>query len=353
MVDRRSMLKLVAAGGVAGGLGLAGAGSALAGGHRPRPGSGRTGDILALVEKGSHQLSFFDTASGERQTTIGLPDYPHEMVSDRRKRYAFIGHYGVRMSGDEGQGGNSVLVVDLQRRRLVRTISTGSHNRIHGLAVDRQDRLFVLSEGTNTLLVFDDPLTDTRPAAVLPTGGRKTHMVAVTRDGERAFATGLESNSVSVVRPWVASVGPRVVGAGALPEGCSLSEDERTLYVGARQTPAVLEFDTASMRLRRSFPINGDPLRVYAIRKNRLLITDIQNNQVHLYTRDYRHIASITMRGIPASAILHPDEDIALIPQFETSTVSTIDLTTNTVIGEFDCGTEPDGSVLLVGGSRR
>ncbi|WP_030105654.1 hypothetical protein, partial [Actinoalloteichus caeruleus] len=105
-------------------------------------------DVLVLVEKGSHALSFYDTGTGRRVGTVELPAFPHEMVVDSRRRLAYVGHYGVRMSSDSGAGGSAVCVVDLVARELVRTIDTQPFHRIHGVRLDSEDRLWALSESS-------------------------------------------------------------------------------------------------------------------------------------------------------------------------------------------------------------
>lgn len=88
MVTRRTVITAAGAGALASGLPTTA--SAL-------PGTAGT-DVLAVVEKSGHAVGFYDAGSGRRMRTVPLPDHPHEMVVDSRKRFAYVGHYGVRMS---------------------------------------------------------------------------------------------------------------------------------------------------------------------------------------------------------------------------------------------------------------
>ena len=147
--------------------------------------------VLLLVEKCSHCFSWYDPESGERLRSLRLPDFPHEFVTDSANRFAYVGHYGVETSGHPGPGGHSVLQIDIRSGELVRTINLYPFNRIHGLQIDAQDRLYALSEEKATLLVLDNPATDDTPRRAVPSGGIKSHLFALTRDGQAAYCMNL------------------------------------------------------------------------------------------------------------------------------------------------------------------
>lgn len=307
----------------------------------------RDGDVLAVVEKSSHAVSFYDVASGRRLHSVELPDYPHEMVIDSRRRFAYVGHYGVRMASTVGAGGAAVLVVDLAERTLVRTIDTRPFNRIHGMGIDAHDRLYALSEEKAVLLGFDAPATDTAPTRAVPTHGVKTHLFSLTRDGERAYVTGLLSHTVSLVRPHDAAVPPLLVTPGQLPESSCLSRDERTLFVGARKSRSLVAVDARTMKVRRSRTVGGDPLRVYTVDEERLLATDIEANTLTVFSTDLRPIRSLQLDGTPAAVSFHPTEPRAYVSQLGNNRVAVVDLDRLTVVGGFATQLEPDSSVLL------
>ncbi|MFI6374827.1 YncE family protein [Streptomyces sp. NPDC050546] len=307
-------------------------------------------DVLAVVEKSGHAVGFYDTASGRRLNSVPLPDYPHEMVVDSRRRFAYVGHYGVRMSATVGEGGAAVFVIDLTERALARTIDTRPFNRIHGMGIDRHDRLYALSEEKAVLLGFDDPTTDQAPTRAVPAHGVKTHLFTLSRDGERAYVTGLLSHTVSLVRPHDASAPPLLATPGRLPESSCLSRDEKTLFVGARKSASLVALDAHSLRVRRTRKVGGDPLRVYTLDEERLLATDIVANTLTVFsTTDLRPIRSLQLDGTPSAVSLHPARPLAYVSQLGTNRVAVVDLERFAVVGDFAAGLEPDSSVLLPG----
>src|SRR5207253_9348530 len=97
-----------------------------------------TNNTLLLVEKCSHCISWYDIESGRRVHSVALPDFPHEFVTDRDNRHAWVGHYGVETSGHAGPGGHALLQIDIAAGKLVRTIDLSPFNRIHGLQMDEE-----------------------------------------------------------------------------------------------------------------------------------------------------------------------------------------------------------------------
>lgn len=337
VVTRRTVIKAAGAGTFASALTTPAAGAPGA------PGA----DVLVVVEKSGHSVSFYDVASGRRLETVQLPDYPHEMVVDSRRQFAYVGHYGVRMSSSVGDGGAAVFVIDLAGRSLARTIDTRPFNRIHGMGIDRRDRLYALSEEKAVLLGFDAPATDEAPTRAVPTHGVKTHLFTLSRDGERAYVTGLLSHTVSLVRPHDAAVPPVLVTPGLLPESSSLSRDERTLFVGARKSSSVVAVDARTMTVLRSREVGGDPLRVYTIDDERLLVTDITANTLTVLTTDLRPVRSLRLDAAPSAVSFHPTDPLAYVSQLGTNRIAVVDLDRLAVVGGFGTRMEPDSSVLL------
>ncbi|MFI6088355.1 YncE family protein [Streptomyces sp. NPDC051218] len=337
MATRRTVIKAMGAGTLASGL------------STPASAASRVAeaDVLLVVEKSSHAVSFYDVESGKRLRTVQLPDYPHEMVVDSRRRFAYVGHYGVRMSSTVGEGGSAVFVIDLAERSLARTIDTRPFNRIHGMGIDRLDRLYALSEEKAVLLGFDDPATDLAPTRAVPTHGVKTHLFTLSRDGERAYVTGLLSHTVSLVRPHDASVPPVLVTPGQLPESSCLSRDEKTLFVGARKSSALVALDARTMKVRRTRKTGGDPLRVYTLDDERLLVTDIVANTLSVWGTDLRRIRSLHLDGTPSAVTLHPGKARAYVSLLGTDRIAVVDLDRFTVVGGFATRSEPDSAVLL------
>ncbi|WP_372524290.1 YncE family protein [Piscinibacter sp.] len=273
-------------------------------------------DVLLLVEKCSHCFSFYDIDSGERMQSIALPDYPHEFVVDSANRFAYVGHYGVEHSGIAGAGGHSLFQIDLRSRKLVRTIDLSPFNRIHGLQMDAHDRLFALSEEKAALLVLDQPQTDTAPKRAVSSGGIKSHLFALARDGQTAYCMNLLSHTVAKVRPFDPLHAPVLCSPGEKPEGHCLSEDEATLYVSNRWSNTLAAIDTATMTVLRSAPSRDDATRLYRWRDGRMVVTNYGDRSLSIVDpHSLRELACVKMDARAIALSFHPSKPIAFVSQ--------------------------------------
>jgi YVTN family beta-propeller protein len=275
-----------------------------------------TQEILLLVEKCSHCFSYYDVASGERLHSIQLEEFPHEFVVDAAKRFAYVGHYGVETSGHLGHGGTRIFQVDLAARKLARTIDIAPFNRLHGMQMDEQGRLYALSEDRAQLVVLDHPETDTAPRRAVPAGGIKSHLFALTRDGQTAYVMNLLSHTVTKVRPHDATAAPVSCSPGEKPEGYALSADEKTLYVTNRWSNTLAAIDTASMKVMREAPSRDDPTRLYLYRDGRLVVTNYGERSLSVVdSASLQELARIPMEARPIALSFHPTRPLAFVSQ--------------------------------------
>ena len=224
-------------------------------------------ETLLLVQKCAHTFSFYNLETGEAEKHIVLPNFPHEFTVDPVRQIAYVGHYGIETASHLGDpGGHSVFAIDLKKRELVATLNLWPYYRPHGLTVDRQGRLFVMSEGHNVLMRFSDPVNRHVPDLAVPSGGFKTHLFALTQDAETAYALNLLSNTVTKIRPNDPTFTPVAMVPGPVPEGNVLSSDERLLYVANRGDDTLVSVDTTSMKVVATGKTRRDPNRVYRIR---------------------------------------------------------------------------------------
>jgi YVTN family beta-propeller protein len=271
-------------------------------------------EVLLLVEKCSHCFSTYDLATGQRIASVALPDYPHEFVTDSKNQFAYVGHYGVEHSGVPGPGGHSIFQIHIRSSTLVRTIDLSPFNRIHGLQMDAQDRLYALSEDRATLLVLDQPQSDTAPKRAVSSGGVKSHLFALTRDGQTAFCMNLLSHTVAKVKPWEPLFKPELCSPGEKPEGYALSEDEKTLYVTNRWSNTIAAIDTATMQVIRRMPSRNDATRLYRYRDGRILVTNYGERSISVI--DPVTLAELMHVPTGARAIalsFHPSAPLAFV----------------------------------------
>ncbi|WP_180900606.1 YncE family protein [Martelella soudanensis] len=301
--------------------------------------------MLVIVEKSSHCLSFYDSKTTKRLDSIDLPRYSHEFVVSADQAFAFIGHYGLRTSADHGDGGSSITVVDLAARSIVRTLDCRPWRRIHGIALDGRGRLLALSEGDNILMTFDDPLSVDVPSRAVPSGGLKGHLFRVSADGETAYCCNLLSHTVTKVAPRDAAIPPIAVTPGEKPEGIWLNAGGDTLYVTNRLSDTLVAIDTASMRITREMKTRSDPLRVYGLAGNRLLLLNCGDRSISLVDAEgMRELGCLPLGSIPLAAHVVGETAFISLADDRCAEVELADLS---VVKTFATQSEPDCCFLL------
>lgn len=310
---------------------------------------------MMLVEKCSHRISWYDIDTGAPQGCLELPQFPHEFVVDDEFRYAYVGHYGVQNSDIAGNHGRSVIVIDIRERKIVHVYDLGEHARPHGIGLDGQGRLYVLSEWSGHLLVKENPRAfDQGWDHITPTGGTKGHLFALTKDGLTAFAMNLTSGDVTKFNPYDASIEPISIKTGQKPEGRCLREETATLYTSQRISNTVAVINTKTLEIERTFPTPNDPCRIYYDEKRNRLLT------MNHFGRSFSVFDEATGKLLheqktpanPLALCIDDEADFAYIA-VDCEQVQRFDLDTFEVVQTFDTGNEPDVMVILPDGFSR
>jgi len=228
-------------------------------------------DVILVVQKGDHSLGYYDFTTGTELDRVCLDPYPHEFAISPDGRLAYMAHFGVALAEDEGPGGNTVSVVDIQARRRVGTIDCRTYRRPHDVAFDGKGALYVLSEGTSNLLVVNDPVSG-RIDHVIPTGGEGSHKVSVLRDGSMAFCSNMNSDTVGVVFPKDPDRPAVIIPVVKRPEGSILDAEERRLFVVNREGAEISVIDVRRLTVTGSIRTPRGPVRICRDPRGRLLV---------------------------------------------------------------------------------
>jgi ABC-type branched-subunit amino acid transport system substrate-binding protein len=128
------------------------------------PASGASGGeyLLAVVEESASRLSFYDSRTGTRISTVELGFLPHEIEISPDRKTAYVSNFGLQDYDETlGVAGYSVSIIDLElmceKGRLYTFNQAGEVYRApHAVKLrPRTDELFVNVEQGNRILVFD------------------------------------------------------------------------------------------------------------------------------------------------------------------------------------------------------
>jgi len=211
-------------------------------------------ETLLVVRKTDDALDFVDPGSGLRLASVPLGHAPHEVSVAPDGLRAVVTNYGTRE-----QPGSTLSIVDLEQARELRRIDLAPHTRPHGVAWYAPDRIAVTAEGSKHLLVVDPDAG--RVVSAVGTARETSHMVAVSRDGTRAYVTSIGSGTTTSIDLAAGrSLGDVATGGGS--EALALTPDGRELWVAARADGHVAVVDTATLEVKARLPLPGMPIRI-------------------------------------------------------------------------------------------
>lgn len=302
-------------------------------------------DVMVVVQKGDHSLGYYDFWTGIELGRTPVDLFPHEFAISPDRRLAYCCHFGVALAEDEGPGGNTISIIDLAAQRRVGTIDCGAWRRPHGIAFDGRGWLYVLSEGTSTLLVIDDPASG-RPSAGLPTCGEGSHIVAVTADGTKAFCSNMVSDTVTVVFPRDPSRPPVFIPVGRRPEGSVLDADERHLYVVNRESAGISVIDVQTLTLARTIPTPSGPVRICFDDAGTLLVPLYHRKAIGRFDPDGTCRGLVDVRSAPISIAFHASSRTVLASLHGDSVVL-VDLNSFNIRATFTTRSDPDPLAVM------
>ncbi|MBL0170906.1 MAG: YncE family protein [Gemmatimonadaceae bacterium] len=300
----------------------------------------------------AHSVSIVDVASGATIATLQTGEGPHEVAVSHDGRRAVVSIYGNRSAV-----GSSLMVIDLTNPNAPpRMVELGAGNqRPHGMAFLPDDkRLLVTGERAQRVLVVD--LESGIIDSSVTTGQATTHMVALTRNGTRAFTTNIAAMSVSAIDVATRSI-RATFPVGARIEGIAVTPDGREVWVGGNESKKVYVLNGETGVIMHTLDGFGMAYRIGITPDGKTaVVSDPGDEKIHLVD-----IASHSVRRVIAVPAMAPAEGAALVaasPQGVTVSrdgknafvtlkavgrVALVDIAAGSIVGTLQVGAGSDG----------
>src|SRR5690349_20173755 len=143
--------------------------------------SAASGTVLVANQQ-SASATIIDLAA-RAETTIDVGVGPHEAAISPDGRWGVITIYGTQTPG------NSLAVIDLAAKKVVRSIDLGEYRRPHGAAFfpGSTTTVAVTSEASQNVVVVD--ISAGKILSTVPTHHPGSHMLGITADGKHLFTS--------------------------------------------------------------------------------------------------------------------------------------------------------------------
>ena len=310
---------------------------------------------LIVLNKSEASASLIDLSSGEVVATLPTGAGPHEAAVSADEKTCVVANYGAQ------EPGNSLTVIDLAKREVIRTIDLGEHRRPHGIVFTGPHEVAVTTEHSAHLTLVD--IQKGEVTAAIPTQAQVSHMVVVHPELQRAFVANIGSGSVSVLDlAKQAFVRELKTGAGA--EAIDLSPDGKELWIGHREDNSIAIVDPNSLKTLATMPCGEVPIRAkFTVDGKRVLVSNAQSGDVAVFdVASRKEIARIAMAAgavadkderlfgdrfgespVPVGILVHPNGKLAYVANTNADVISVIDLEKLALVDRLVAGKEPDG----------
>lgn len=305
--------------------------------------------LLVVVSQGNHTVSMIDPDSG--RTLAVLPTHEiraHEVAVSPDGRFAYLPIYGNSGVGLPGTDGRSIEILDLEKKALTASIDLGRPVRPHCAKFGPDSLLYVSAELDNSVDVID-PAQGKRVASI-STQRPESHMLAITKDGRRAYTANVESGTVSVL-DLVARKPLAVIPVAERVQRISLSVDDRWVFTADQRQPRLAVIDTSSQKVARwvSLPAIGYGSAPTSDERS-LLVALPAAGQVAVVDLARMTVArTIAVPAAPQEILVRSDQQVAYVSCSHDGKVAAIDLTKWQVSKVLDAGPGADGLAWVAG----
>jgi DNA-binding beta-propeller fold protein YncE len=310
-----------------------------------------------------HTATLLDAATGRVLATLPTGEGPHEVAVSHDGRLAVVSNYGVR-----GKPGSTLTVIDVPGARVARTLTLAGLERPHGAAFLPGDTLLAVTAEAQRAVALVD-VRDGRVVASRPTGGRGSHMLALTARGDRVYTANIPEGTVSALATFGAD-SARAIAVGRQPEGIAVTPDGREVWVGSNRDSTVLVVDVARGVATDTLRGFGMPYRIVVSPDGATaVISDPVRAEVRVVSvrdRKARHTIAVPADSLVATAevpgspspegvAISRDSRWAFVTLQGRNRVATIDLGRGAIVGYAPTGTWSDGIGFspVVSGARR
>lgn len=316
-----------------------------------------TGTLLVL-NKSDDTVSFIDLASSEVKATLPTGDGPHEVAVSDDGKTAVVANYG-----DSAKPGNSLSVIDVPGKKVLRTIDLGTYSRPHGIVWLQGDEVAVTVEASKALLVVG--VNEGKVKHAIATDQVGSHMVAISPKHRRAFTANIGSGSTTVVD---LATHKRItdVATGRGAEGIAVAPDGSEVWVTNRDANTVSIVDPATLKITATLQPGETPIRVkFTPDGTRALISNAKSGDVAVFdTVTKKEVTRIPMQAageklprnesrplisqfgdgpVPVGILMPTPLSLAFVANTNADTITVIDLNTWKIVTRLKAGREPDG----------
>ena len=303
------------------------------------------GHVL-ILNKSSNSAWQIDASTGQKVQEYATGVAPHEVALSPNKNRAIITNYG------DQHPGNSLTIVDLQNKRVKKTISLGKFTRPHGVQwFSDNRRAIVTAEEQQAIIVID--IDNGKILKSIKTDQKVSHMVALGQNESTAYITNLGSGSVSVINLETEEV-TTTLPTGDGTEGVAVLPKQNEIWITNRSANTVSVVDHTTNKIIDSSPSSNFPIRAeVSPHQQWVAVSNAKSSEVSIFdaaTRDQVQKISTAEKGknaMPIGLTFSDDNRFLFVANSQQNNISVIDTNNWKLINTFKTDQTPDGIAYI------
>jgi YVTN family beta-propeller protein len=300
--------------------------------------------LLLVANKGNQTLGIIDPELGREVAEVpegGVTG--HEVAASAVGPTAYVPIYGNSGVGKPGTDGRTLAVIDLTSRRVVKTLDFDMPQRPHCAVFGTKDGLlYVTTELSNSITVIDPK--SLKILASIPTGQPESHMLAITRDGQRGYTANVGPGTVSAL-DLVARKTLAIIPISRQTQRISLSMDDHWVFTADQSAPRLAVIDTSTNTVKTWIKLPTVAYGTAPTLDGRwLLITLPDADAVGvLDIHSMKMARTVKVDKMPQEILVRPDGKVAYVSCMASGKIAAINLKTWNVDKLITAGPQADG----------
>lgn len=331
------------------------------------------GKYLLAISKRDHKLAVVDPVSLKVIARIPIGSDPHEVIASSDGKTAYVSIYG-------GGSLHTLNEIDLVGLKPIRDIDTRPLFGPHGLTFVNGEVWFT-AEGSKAIGRFD-PATGKLDWS-MGTGQDRTHMIYVTNNAQKIYATNVASGTLSILENmprrqgnfgppgnaangrnknmpppppqgnfpppgapshenWEQTIIPTSNGA----EGFDVSPDSTELWTAAAEdgTLFIIDLHAKKVSAKIDAKLFGANRLKFTPDGKLVFISSLGSGDLVIYdAKTHAEVKKVNIGHGAAGILMDSNGSRAFVACSPDNYIAVIDLKTLEIIGHIDVGGEPDG----------
>lgn len=321
-------------------------------------------NTLVVLNKEGASAWLINPETTEVIAKIYVGDGPHEGAVSADGKILVVCNYGANRTG-----GNTLSVINITERKLVKNIDISPYSWPHGISFLQDGKhVLVTSESKGFLLkinIQEEKIVDEYNL------GTDLHMVALDKNEDFAYTTSIRHGKLSRINLQTGNIKHFVTGAGT--EAIGINHINNEIWIGNNQENKLKIIDASSLKIIDEIDCGLQPIRLTVTVDGKfVLVSNILSGDLAVFDAEKRKmIKRIPLGGFvlkeeqwknksdeeikpfinriveegsrPIGVLVEPDNHFAYIANRGLDHIAVLDLKTWEIVKRIPAGKGPDG----------